>query len=152
MPAISDVRVRGLKKKMPKIDRMEFPRKHPLANSAKLLVLIAIAFGIWFHGYTQKRHIASLRISDVHFENYSPAHIELGYSIENKSPRAQEVRLLAVVWDEAGKEVASILFLVKLKGGVTQQRSKLIDKLNRSLKDGEVPARAAIRVYERKIF
>jgi diphthamide synthase (EF-2-diphthine--ammonia ligase) len=137
---------------MPKIERMDFPRKLPLANSGKLLILLAVALGIWIHQCTQKELRESIVLSEVSVANYSTGHIELAYKIQNLKDHDQEVRLLAKVWDENEEEIASIMFLVNLKAGIIQNRTKIIDKLNRAIRDGEVPHRAAIRVYERKLL
>ncbi len=137
---------------MPKIDRMDFPRKLPLANSGKILILLAVAFGFWMHYCTQKELRESVILSEVSIVNFSSNYIELGYKIQNLKDHDQEVRLLAKIWDENGEEIASIMFLVNLRGGITQHRTKILDKLNRAIREDETPHRAAIRVYERKIL
>ncbi len=137
---------------MPKIERMDFPRKFPLANSGKLLVLLAVALGIWIHQCTQRELRESIVLSEVKVVNFSSGHIELGYKIQNLKDHDQEVRLLAKVWDENEEEIASIMFLINLKAGITQNRTKIIDKLNRAIREDEIPHRAAIRVFERKIL
>ncbi len=131
---------------------MEFPRKFPLANSGKLLVLIAVVLGVLIHQCTQKQLRESIVISDIQIVDYSSGHMELEYQIQNLRDREQEVRLLAKAWDDNDIEIASIMFLVKLPPNATQKRTKIIDKLNRAIKEGEIPKRAAIRVYERKIL
>lgn len=137
---------------MPVVDRMEYPRKYPLANSLKLIVLLGIALGIWIHQYNQKQLRESVVLSDIRIVDYSSGHIELAYTAKNLRSRDQELRLLAKVWDDNGEEIASIMFMVNLKAGATQKRSKVIDKLTRPIREGETPHGAAIRVYERKIW
>ena len=137
---------------MPKIDRLEFPKKYPLKDTWIVLVLITVVFGVFIHFHTQKQIRESIVISDIAIADYTDQYINVIYTIKNLSRDAQEIRLLAKVYDKEGGEIASTLFLAKLKPDSTQVRTKLIDSLNRALKPGEKPYRVTITLYERKII
>ena len=137
---------------MRSIDRMEWPRRFKLKGSVLILVLLGVAFGIFVHRQSQSRIAASIEISEVSFDDWGNQYIELGYTIENKTDKTMKVNLLAKVWDAQGVEIASALFDIELDPRIRQTRSKLLDRLNRSLRDGEAPHRAQISLYTRKIL
>ena len=58
---------------------------------------------------------------------------------------------MARVWDVEGEEIASALFSVKVKANSISKRTKMLDKLNRALQEGERPYKAEIALYTRHI-
>ncbi len=136
---------------MPIVDRMEFPRKYKLKEYMIILVLVAAFVGIMIQRQSIKRVREAIEISSVSVARFGTQYIELDYSIVNKSKREQTVRLLAKVWDAQGEEIASALFDVTLQPTQTSQRSKMLDKLNRTLKEGEKPYKAEISLYEKRV-
>lgn len=136
---------------MPIVDRMEFPRKYKLKEYVIILVLVAAFVGIMLQRQSIKRVREAIEISSVSVGRFGTQFIELDYSIANKSNQEQTVRLLAKVWDAQGEEIASALFDVTLQPSNTSQRSKMLDKLTRTLKEGEKPYKAEISLYERRV-
>lgn len=136
---------------MPIVDRMEFPRKYKLKEYMIILVLVAAFVGIMIQRQSIKRVREAIEISSVSVARFGTQYIELDYSIVNKSKREQTVRLLAKVWDAQGEEITSALFDVTLQPTQTSQRSKMLDKLNRTLKEGEKPYKAEISLYEKRV-
>ncbi|PKN79423.1 MAG: hypothetical protein CVU48_05390 [Candidatus Cloacimonetes bacterium HGW-Cloacimonetes-1] len=137
---------------MPKIERLEFPKKYPLKYNWIVLVLISVVIGVLVHNCTQKQVRETIIISDIAIADYSDQYINVIYTIKNLQKEPQEIRLLAKVYDKDGGEIASTLFIAKLKPLSNQVRTKLIDSLNRSLKPGEKPYRVTITLYERKLI
>ncbi|MDP3114305.1 MAG: hypothetical protein Q8M98_05945 [Candidatus Cloacimonadaceae bacterium] len=137
---------------MPIIDRMLYPRNRKLKEAAIFLVLIGAIFGIWLNAHGQRALQKRVIIHSVAFENYGSQFIEIGYEIENKGNKNEEVRLLAKIYDARGDEIASSMFLTTVNAKSRQQKSKLMDKLNRSLKPGEKPYRATLEIYTRKVI
>ncbi len=137
---------------MAKFDRMEFPKKYPIPNWLKLLVVVLVFCGILIHNCTQEHLSQEIVISDVKIIDYSRAHIEVTYNIYNKSSLDRDVWLLLFVSDSKGEELASTLFLIKIKAGENVTKIKIIDKLNKPLINNIKPEKATIEVYKRKVF
>jgi hypothetical protein len=55
-----------------------------------------------------------------------------------------------VIWDKENIELASTLFDITVPAHARQTRSKLFDRLTRSLKEGERPHRANITIYPKR--
>lgn len=137
---------------MRKFDRMEWPKRYKLKGSVIMLVILGMALGLIMH-HRQNRALASqIEISNLSFESWGSQYIELTYRIENKDTKAHKIKLLAQVWDSEGIELASSLFEIEIPAKTLQNRSKMLDRLQRSLKEDEIPGRANISLYLRKAF
>lgn len=135
---------------MARFDRMEWPRKFKLKGSVLLLVMLAIAFGFLLQRREHSNIAKNIEITDLNFDEWGTQHIQISYTIENKSKKELSVRLLAKVWDADDEELSSVLFDVEVPPMTRQNRSKLFDRLNRVLKEGEAPQRANIVIYPKK--
>ncbi|MDY0152904.1 MAG: hypothetical protein RBS43_11570 [Candidatus Cloacimonas sp.] len=136
---------------MPIVDRMEFPRRFKLKETVLVLIIIGAIFGIWVQRRSLNKLSTQIVITQVKISRSGSQFIELEYMIANLASRSEEVKLLAKVWDKDGNELASSLFSIELPANSSASRSKLLDKLNRTLKDGETPAKAEISLYTRKV-
>jgi hypothetical protein len=132
------------------IDRMQWPRRHKIKGSLLIIVLLGVAFGIWMQKRQHQNVVDSVVISELSFDDWGSQYIELGYTIENKTNQAIDLRLLAKVWDQNDIELASTLFSITLPANARQTRSKLLDRLNRSLREKERPYRASISIYPKR--
>ncbi len=135
---------------MRSFDRMEWPRRFKLKGSLLLLVIAAIFVSFMLHQRHNQNLAKQVEISDISFDNWGSQFIEIGYTIENKTDKELEIYLLAKVWDAEELEIASALFSITIAPGARQTRSKMLDKLNRSLKEGERPHRAGIMPYPKR--
>lgn len=131
---------------------MEWPRRYKLKGSVLILLILGIALGIMIQDRQNQALAHSIEITELSFQDWGNQYIELGYRIANKTDKPLKIRLLAKVWDIQEQELASALFEVELPAGSIQTRSKMLDRMHRSLKEGEVPKRANISLYLRKIF
>lgn len=135
---------------MRSFDRMEWPRRYKLKSSVLLLVIVAIVISFVLHQRHNQTLANRVEISEVSFDNWGSQFIEIGYTVTNRTDKEMEIYLLAKVWDAEEIELASALFSITIPPGARQTRSKLLDKLNRSLKEGERPHRAGIMPYPRR--
>lgn len=137
---------------MRKYDRMEWPKRYKIKSSVLLLAILGMVLGLIMHHKQNQALARNIVISDLSFSSWGSQFIELSYRIENKDTKPQKIKLLAEVWDSAGSELASSLFEIEIPRQSVQNRSKMLDRLQRSLKEGEIPGRANIRLYLRKAF
>ncbi|MCB5259742.1 MAG: hypothetical protein PHY41_06705 [Candidatus Cloacimonetes bacterium] len=135
---------------MRSFDRMEWPRRYKLKGTVLLLVVVAIIISFALHQRSNRALFNKVEISEISFDNWGSQFIELGYTIENKTDKKLEIYLLAKIWDQDEIELASALFMVEIPPHARQTRSKLFDRLNRSLKEGERPLRAGIMPYPKR--
>lgn len=137
---------------MPVIDRMEFPRKFKLKQSLVLFVLLAIGFGIWLNNHNQKRILDSIIISDARVDSYSGAHVEISYEVENKLKKDMELRILAVVYDLDGAELASAMYMGSFPASTKRRYTKNLTDLARGLAETEIPGKVVVKVYPRRVL
>jgi hypothetical protein len=130
---------------------MEFPRRYKLKEIVLVLIIVGSLFGIWLQRRSLNKLATDVVIDNVVVSRSGTQFIELEYMIANRSTVDREVTLLAKVQDKDGQELASSLFSINLPANSEGKRSKLLDKLNRTLKEGEVPGLAEISVYTRRV-
>lgn len=135
---------------MRQFDRMEWPRRYALKSSMLMVVIVVIILSFLWHQRRNQDLSRLVEISEISFDNWGSQFIEVGYTIENKTDKELELYLLAKVWDAEEIEIASTLFSITIPPHARQTRSKLLDKLERSLKEGERPHRAGIMPYPKR--
>jgi len=136
---------------MHKVDRLEFPKRYKLKQVVLVVVIILVIWGIFSNAPGLKKTASEIQISDISISRYGTQFIELEYTLANTGKKDQEIALMAKVWDANGEELASALYSIKIKANSKSRRSKMLDKLNRALKEGERPYKAEISLYTRHI-
>ncbi len=134
---------------MPIVQRLEFPKRYKLKDTMILMVILAGIFGIVFTSQNNKARLQRVIIHGVSFDEYDQQSIRLGYDIENKGANNEQVAILALIYDDKDLEIASIMFLADIKAHSRVYQTKIIDKLNRPLMEGEKPHRATLEIQER---
>jgi len=133
------------------IDRLEFPKRYKPKQFILIIVVVLVILGIFIQRSGIRRNASKIQISDVSISNFGNQFIELEYTLANTGKRDQEIALIARVWDVEGEEIASSLFSVQIKANSKSKRTKMLDKLNRALKEGERPYKAEISLYIRHV-
>jgi len=133
------------------IDRFEFPKRYKPKQIILIIVVVLVILGIFIQRSGIRRNASKIQISDVSISNFGNQFIELEYTLANTGKRDQEIALIARVWDVEGEEIASSLFSVQIKANSKSKRTKMLDKLNRALKEGERPYKAEISLYIRHV-
>jgi len=131
------------------IDRLEFPKRYKPKQIILIIVVVLVILGIFIQRSGIRRNASKIQISDVSISNFGNQFIELEYTLANTGKRDQEIALIARVWDVEGEEIASSLFSVQVQANSKSKRTKMLDKLNRALKEGERPYKAEISLYIR---
>ena len=85
-------------------------------------------------------------------DEHSSQHIEISYNVENRLKSKQELRILARVYDAGGQELASAIYMGEFPAGSSRRYSKVFTGLSRALSEGEIPGKADVRIYPRRVF
>lgn len=137
---------------MPIVDRLEFPRRHKIKDTAILLILVAAILGFFVTRCNSKAQDRRIVIHRVWFEEISQNYVLLGFVIENKGSVTEKVNLVAKVFDKEGKQVASRLFQTTVPPGTKDVQTEPIEKWSRYLPEGEKPARASLEIHKRRLL
>ncbi len=134
---------------MPIVDRLEHPKKYKLKGTLLIIiVVVALASLVWLKLSNDAR-AKRIVIHSVGYSEYDRNYIHAHYEIENKGKKDEQVDLLIKVYDAEDEEIASILFRTKIKAKTKEFQGKYIDKLYRSLAEGEKPHRLSIEFRQR---
>ncbi len=137
---------------MPIVDRLEYPKKYKLKGALLLLAVLAAVGGMVLLRVSNEVRAKRVTVYSVGFDEYDTNFIRINYEIENKGRKAEQVDLLAKVFDSAGIEIASIFFRTEIKAQTREFQGKYLDKLYRPLKDGERPHRVTIELQQRGLL
>ncbi|HPH61138.1 MAG TPA: hypothetical protein PLX72_05790 [Candidatus Syntrophosphaera sp.] len=137
---------------MPIVDRLEYPKKYKLKGTLLLLVALAALGGIVYLRLSNEARAKRVVVHSVGFGEYDTNFIRINYEIENTGRKAEEVDLLAKVYDSAGAEIASIFFRTEVKAQTREYQSKYIDKLYRPLRNGEQPHKVTVNRQQRGLL
>ncbi len=137
---------------MPIVDRLEYPKKYKMSSAILLLAVLLAVGALLYQKYSNKARAKQITIHSIGFDEYDKNYIRVGYEIENMGKKDQEVALLIRVYDREGGEIASIFFKTNIKAHTREFQSKVIDELNRPLKEGEKPYRATIELRQREFM
>jgi len=137
---------------MLKIDRLEFPKKYPIPNCVKLLVVLLVFTGILIHNCSQTNLTKEIQVSNVRITTYSKVHAEVEYLLTNKSAFKRDVRLLVRIFNETGEELGSALYMVQTLPYSSKPMVKIIDKLSSPLENENIPVKATLEIYRRKVI
>jgi predicted Zn-dependent peptidase len=137
---------------MPIVDRLEYPKKYKLKGTLLLLVALAALGGIVYLRLSNEARAKRVVVHSVGFGEFDTNFIRINYEIENTGRKAEEVDLLAKVYDSAGAEIASIFFRTEVKAQTREYQSKYIDKLYRPLRSGEQPHKVTVNRQQRGLL
>ncbi|MDD3143828.1 MAG: hypothetical protein PHG32_06485 [Candidatus Cloacimonetes bacterium] len=137
---------------MPIVDRLEYPKKYKLKGTLLLLVALAALGGIVYLRLSNEARAKRVVVHSVGFGEFDTNFIRINYEIENTGRKAEEVDLLAKVYDSAGAEIASIFFRTEVKAQTREYQSKYIDKLHRTLRSGEQPHKVTVNRQQRGLL
>ena len=134
------------------IEHPDFYRKRRIPATIILAVALMIVFGIWVNDCTQRQLAREITFSNITLNEYSPVHVEVGFTLTNASRFDRDVNIILTVSDTADSLLADALFQVHAKAHSTAGHIKIIDKLRRPLQKNEKPGRIGIAVFPRKVL
>lgn len=137
---------------MPIFERLDFPKKYPIPGWIKIAVVIAVLGGVLIHNCSQNNLDREIEITDIKITEFSRVHVEIEYTITNKSIIDRDVWLLLKVFDNSDDLVGSTLFFIKTEAGKSTRLIKIIDKLEKPLIDDVEPVKAVFEVFKRKVL
>lgn len=137
---------------MPIVDRLEYPKKYKMKGTLLLLVILAALGGIVGLRLSGEARSKRIVVHSVGFDEYDRNFIRVKYDIENKGRKTEQADLLIKVFDAAGEEIASIFFRTEIKAQTREFQGKYLDKLNRPLREGEIPHKVTIELRQRGLL
>lgn len=137
---------------MPIVDRLEYPKKYKMKGTLLLLVILAALGGIVGLRLSGEARAKRIVVHSVGLDEYDRNFIRVKYEIENKGRKTEQADLLIKVFDAAGEEIASIFFRTEIKAQTREFQGKYLDKLNRPLREGEIPHKVTIELRQRGLL
>ncbi len=137
---------------MSTIETPSIHRKYPVSSTAKLILLVAVIFGLGVRSCLNRSDKKNILISDVMITDYTTISADVSFEVENKAGHGYEdVKIMIKVYTNDGEEVASRLTTVDLKSKSQRRFVKVLDKFDRPMTDDEVPY-ADVTLYKPGIF
>ena len=137
---------------MPKIEKPDFKAKKSMPIAFKLFILMAIVFGIWAHSCLKKSEVENIIFDNIVIENQTPFSVDVIFDLTNNTLQSGKKPVLIEVFTAQNELIGSKLVNVDINPRATNKHVKVLDKLNRRLREGEEIATAKISLYQRSIF
>ncbi len=137
---------------MYKFETLEYPKKYPVPGWIKIAVLAILILSYIVTTRVMEKRASQIIITNVQISDFSRAHVEVSYTIENKSRKIHNVWLLFDVFDKNKVVIGNALYQVTVAAGKKQDMIKIIDQLSRALEEGEQPTQASVSIYKKKVF
>ena len=137
---------------MPKIEKPDFKARKQMPAAFKLFILIAIVFGLWAHSCLKKNEVEKITFDNIVLENQTPFSIDVIFDLTNNTLQSGKKPVLIEVFTDQNELIGSKLVNVDVNPKATNRHVKVLDKLNRRLREGEDITTAKVSLYQRSIF
>jgi len=137
---------------MKSVGRIDINKKRAIPASAKLLLLVAVIFGISLKNCWQKSQKSNIIISDIHTSEYTSVSLDVAFTVENKTSMKLEKNILIRVYAPDNKEIGSRIAKITLFPKRKQDFLKVLQKLNKPIKETSDIAKITVELYNPSIF
>ncbi|MCD4818335.1 MAG: hypothetical protein K8S23_06555 [Candidatus Cloacimonetes bacterium] len=137
---------------MKSVDRIDMNKRRAIPAGAKLFLLVAVIFGITLKNCWRKNQDTKIVISNIHVQEFTSVSIDVAFTIENKTSMELEKNILIRVFAPDKKEIASRIAKISILPNSKQKYLKVLQKLNRPIKDENTIANITVELYNPSIF
>jgi hypothetical protein len=129
------------------VDRIDINKKRPAPPWIKMILLIAVLFGIYVRGCWIKNQSAQIFISDVFIQEFTTASIDVAFTIENKTGMKLNKNIIIKVNSDSGEEISSRITSVTLVPYSKKKHIKVLQKLNRPIREQADVAKVTVELF-----
>ncbi|MCB5230371.1 MAG: hypothetical protein WCX83_06630 [Candidatus Cloacimonas sp.] len=137
---------------MPIIEKPDYSQKRAIPNTIKLVLLIAVIFGIYMRScYNKKRDIYYV-VSDIELAEQTLSSVDVLFVVQNTTEFAREETFLIKIYTDRGDEIASKIVALNIDPSSKKKYRKIIDSWERGLYEGEQLSHATVEIFKAKVF
>ncbi|HHE39034.1 MAG TPA: hypothetical protein ENL20_10755, partial [Candidatus Cloacimonetes bacterium] len=100
---------------MRSIDRIDMNKKRPIPTYIKLILLVAVIFGISLRNCWKKNESKSLRISEIEITEVTSGNVDVKFTVTNHSKVYLKKPILIKVFTNSGEELTSKITQIEIE-------------------------------------
>ena len=120
---------------MRSIDRIDMNKKRPIPTYIKLILLVAVIFGISLRSCWKKSETKSLNISEIKITEISSGNVDVKFTVTNNSKVTLKKPILIRVFTNSGEELTSKITQIEIESRTSKRFLKVLQKFNIPLKN-----------------
>ncbi|RLD55253.1 MAG: hypothetical protein DRJ01_16895 [Bacteroidetes bacterium] len=132
---------------MPIFERIDINKKRPIPVTIKLILLLAVIFGIYLRSCWKKNQEKQITISNIEISNITSANIDVRFNITNNTKMDLIKSLIIKIYSNTNQEIASKITRVKIPALSKRRYLKVIHKFNRPIKENETGLKSTVNIY-----
>lgn len=132
---------------MARFERLEWKKRRPIPVWLKLILMIAIVFGIATRKCWKKTQVNEIVISNIEITEITTASIDVSYNVGNLASIPLKKSFIIKVFTKDGEELASKITQNEIPARTNKRYLKLLQKFNFPLKSKDDVSHATVQIY-----
>jgi len=133
---------------MRSVDRIDIKKKRPIPASAKLVLMLAVIFGLVMHTCWKKNQDKNIQISDIQISNITRMSLDISFTIASRASVELEKAFMIEVYTSSGELLTSKLTSINVAPKTRKRYIKVLQKFNIPLEDPDDIGDFRIYVYK----
>ncbi len=132
---------------MRSIERIDINKKRATPTYIKLILLVAVIFGITLRNCWKKNETGSLLISDIELTEITSGNVDVKFTVANNSKVTLKKPILIRVFTNSGEELSSKITQIEIEARTSKRFLKVLQKFNIPLENTADVSHAEVEIY-----
>lgn len=133
---------------MRSVDRIDIKKKRPIPTSAKLVLMLAVIFGLLMHNCWKKNQDKNIQVSDIQISNITRVSLDISFTIASRASVELEKAFMIEVYTNSGELLTSKLSRITVLPKTRKRYIKVLQKFNMPLDNPDDIGDFRIYVYK----
>jgi hypothetical protein len=137
---------------MPIIEKPDRPARRHTPDIVKLILLVAVLFGIYMRSCWDKKRNIYYEVTAVELSDQTISSVDVLFVVKNNTKFQREENFIVKLYSDRGDMIASKIVSVDLEPNSQKRYRKTVDSWQRALYDDEELSHATVENYKAKIL
>jgi hypothetical protein len=137
---------------MKSIDRIDITKKRPIPIGAKMVILLAVIFGIWLRAGWVKKQPYTLHFFNIRAAEVTSSSIEVNFEVSNPNDIEVTKSILIRAFTPKGELIADRITEIVSKPKQKQKYIKMLNILNIPIKSVDDIGDITVEIYTPSFF
>ncbi|MDP8269313.1 MAG: hypothetical protein P9L97_11360 [Candidatus Tenebribacter davisii] len=133
---------------MKSVDRIDIKKRRSIPASAKLVLMMAVIFGLVLHTLWKKTQADNLQISDIQVSNITRVSMDITFTIASRASVELNKAIMIEIYTTSGELLSNKLSHIKIPPKTRKRYIKVLQKFNIPLNDPDDIGDFKVYVYK----
>jgi len=133
---------------MKSVDRIDITKKRKIPDATKLILMLAVIFGLVLHTCWNKTKGDNIQISDIQLSNITRMSLDISFTIASRASIELEKSFMIEIYANDGELLASKLTQISIPPKARKRYIKVLQKFNMPLESPDDISDSKIYVYK----